>query len=426
MKKSVMPYAAKALSSDTLLNMKRRLFEWKRTMTGQSRRLTVYIAVDDPYSFLLLQVLPEFVQRFDLNIDLVSIEAYQHAMFPELAKWRKNALVDAQRLANLYELQQPKDLGQLNPRQISQMTSRLLAMESDSDALHQALSLFSTFWSGRKEDTGKLSEKNVEQLNRNQSRLEKAGHYLPAVVHYAGEWYWGLDRLGHLEQRLLESDVGIGDERQFIRQQLQFLNQTTKAPSDKPITIFYSARSPYSYLGLEQAKALCEHYQIPLMIKPVLPMMMRGLHVPDAKKMAIFHDTKREAKVKGIPYGFVADPLGEAVEKGYAVYQYACLQNKGLEFLIEFGRAVNSQGIRADQERGLKLISERAGLDWSQAKPYLAKEEWRHMVADNMRELSQLGLWGVPCFHYIDTVVWGQDRLWVIEQMILDKDREAR
>ena len=36
----------------------------------------------------------------------------------------------------------------------------------------------------------------------------------------------------------------------------------------------------------------------------------------------------------------------------------------------------------------------------------------------NRAEMVGLGLWGVPCFRVGDTAVWGQDRLWVIEEAL--------
>ena len=35
-------------------------------------------------------------------------------------------------------------------------------------------------------------------------RLAELGHYSGATFYYAGEWYWGVDRLFHLEARLQE------------------------------------------------------------------------------------------------------------------------------------------------------------------------------------------------------------------------------
>jgi 2-hydroxychromene-2-carboxylate isomerase len=34
-----------------------------------------------------------------------------------------------------------------------------------------------------------------------------------------------------------------------------------------------------------------------------------------------------------------------------------------------------------------------------------------------------LGLWGVPCFRVDDVSVWGQDRMWVIEDALIARTR---
>jgi len=183
--------------------------------------------------------------------------------------------------------------------------------------------------------------------------------------------------------------------------------------------MYWSARSPYSYLGLERAVKLANFYRIPLNIKPVLPMMMRGMNVPQTKKMYIFFDTKREADKYSLPYGFVADPLGAAVERCYALLDYATRENKLIEFLLSFSRGVNTQGIRAEKDKGLKQIVERCNLDWLTAKKQLNNTHWKKQVDDNLTEMFTLGCWGVPSFRYGENSYWGQDRLGIIEQAIL-------
>ena len=182
--------------------------------------------------------------------------------------------------------------------------------------------------------------------------------------------------------------------------------------------MYWSARSPYSYLGIIRAVQLSEHYQIPLEIKPVLPMMMRGMFVPQTKKMYIFHDTKREADKLAIPYGFVGDPLGPAVERCYALLAYAQSQGKYIDFLLSFAKGVNSEGIRAETDKGMKKIVERSGLNWQQAKPLLNQSGWKARVDQNLEEMMQQGCWGVPSFCYQQHRFWGQDRLGIIENLI--------
>jgi 2-hydroxychromene-2-carboxylate isomerase len=148
-------------------------------------------------------------------------------------------------------------------------------------------------------------------------------------------------------------------------------------------------------------------------------MMMRGMNVPQTKKMYIFLDTKREAQKHSISYGFVADPLGVAVERCYALLAYARKEDKLIEFLVSFSRAVNAEGIRAETDQGLKQIVERCGLQWNIAKKQLTtNDQWRKQVNDNLNEMFNAGCWGVPSFSYNNQSFWGQDRLGIIEHKI--------
>jgi hypothetical protein len=39
-------------------------------------------------------------------------------------------------------------------------------------------------------------------LQRGDQLRERLGHYLGATFYFEGEWYWGIDRLHYLEERL--------------------------------------------------------------------------------------------------------------------------------------------------------------------------------------------------------------------------------
>jgi 2-hydroxychromene-2-carboxylate isomerase len=248
---------------------------------------------------------------------------------------------------------------------------------------------------------------------------------MSAMMLYGGEWYWGLDRLDHLERRL--NQRGLGDNQVRFNKTYGQLCQSNslKAPNSlhKKLTLYFSIRSPYSHLGLQQAITMAKHYQISLDIKPVLPMVMRGLSVPKTKKMYIFHDTKREAQKLGIDYGFVADPLGEGVNRCYSLFKYAQSLGCEQEYLLHYAQAVNAQGIRSETDAGLKIIVERSGLDWNHAQQLLqqpdCEKEWQVWAEENRQQMVALGSWGVPTLQYGDLVLWGQDRVGLIERAIL-------
>jgi 2-hydroxychromene-2-carboxylate isomerase len=160
---------------------------------------------------------------------------------------------------------------------------------------------------------------------------------------------------------------------------------------------------------------LAHAYNAELRLRFVLPMVMRGLPVPRAKRFYILRDCAREAERLGLPFGRLVDPVGRPVERGYAVLYHAREQGRAEAFCGAFLRGVWSEGIDAGSDRGLRRITERAGLDWAQARAALNDDRWRAEAEQNREALLGRGLWGVPSFGVGDTVVWGQDRLWQVE-----------
>lgn len=432
LKKSLMPYVARTLASPGLLHARRRVHELKRRGKGEAHRLQIFLRVDDPYSYLLVQVLESFLGRFEVQPEYHTVLHLDQGMYPVLDMWHDNAVYDAGHLARLYDLAFESAQPVKDPELINQATAALLAAESGPDYLQRARLVFDAVWGGGKLDPGTApalgSVELQERLRANEALLAEKGHYLSATLHYGGEWYWGLDRLDHLERRLMELGAARnpGEKVVFDRTYRDFC--TVKADGlrrDEPLVLYWSARSPYSYIGLERAVAMARFHDLPLEIKPVLPMMMRGMNVPQTKKMYIFLDTKREAEKLGLPYGFVADPLGAAVERCYALFEYARAENRTVEYLLSFARAVNAEGIRAETDSGLQRIVERCGLDWHKAKSLLGDASWQTWAQANLDEMFAMGCWGVPSFRYGELRFWGQDRIGLIEKAIINAEPDA-
>ncbi|GAB5380696.1 MAG: hypothetical protein Alis3KO_20280 [Aliiglaciecola sp.] len=370
-------------------------------------------------------------------------------MFPEPILLQQYAYQDGAYLSELYEVPYPKKEQQYFNRGSEQFhldwTCALQSMASDSDAAAQdyitaCCNMLSDLHLGKPAPNMLITdtEQALKHLDVNQSRQMKLGHYSPATLYFCGDWYWGVDRIDHLENRLIE----LGINRHFVEKGNVIFNKTWN-PLDKPdcskntnkehskkkhdpIVLYWSARSPYSYLALIRCLQISSNINVPLDVRPVLPMRMRNMQVPKAKKMYIFHDTKREARKFGIDYGMVADPLGPAVERCYALLNYAKENDKYLPFLTSFAKAVNSQGIRAETDNGLRKIVEDCGLDWQLAKSHLTDESWRETVRCNLEEMKKLGLWGVPCVLYKGQVMWGQDRLGRLESLLKSDIKHSR
>lgn len=253
----------------------------------------------------------------------------------------------------------------------------------------------------------------------------RLGHYLGGMLNYAGEWYWGLDRLHYLEERLAALGVRKPDApvTPIYRQPSSPLPDASPVPASRSgdLHFYLSFRSPYTWVATARVKALADAYGLNLKLRFVLPMVMRGLPVPPAKRTYITLDAAREARRAGVSFGRIADPVGKPVERGYSLLPWAVAQGRGYEFCFAFMRAVWSQGVDAGSDAGMRRIVEAAGLDWREAQPLIGNNDWRAEAEANRQELFGLGLWGVPCFRFGDTFAWGQDRLWVIEDAICNQ-----
>jgi 2-hydroxychromene-2-carboxylate isomerase len=243
-------------------------------------------------------------------------------------------------------------------------------------------------------------------LNANYEALRKAGHYQGAMFSYDGEWYWGIDRLRYLEEALAR------DTGKPIANVVAPRGKSDPQPlSDKPLTceMWFSFRSPYSYLALEQIEGVLDG--VPLVLRPVQPMVNRGVPLPNVKRMYIVRDAKREADRLGIPFGEICDPIGAGIDHCIALAHWADQRGQLLAFAKSAMRGIWSEARDMSEYVDLRHVVERAGLPWAEAKQALASDAATTWATANAADLAVIGLWGVPSFRCGELVMWGQDRL---------------
>jgi 2-hydroxychromene-2-carboxylate isomerase len=149
-------------------------------------------------------------------------------------------------------------------------------------------------------------------------------------------------------------------------------------------------------------------------LRPVLPMVMRGMQVPKPKLMYIAMDTVREARRQGIPYGKLADPVGLGTERLFSVYRYAESEKKSRDFLCNAGVAIWAEATDIATDKGMRKVSGRTGLFWPEVEKAMQNDEWREPIEANREAMIEAGSWGVPTFRMGDFLVWGQDRDWML------------
>ena len=165
---------------------------------------------------------------------------------------------------------------------------------------------------------------------------------------------------------------------------------------------------------------------VTMSLRPVLPMVMRGVPATREKGMYIFTDAAREARAADVPYGNFYDPIGDPVRRCYALYPWAESQGKGVDLCSSFLRHAFVLGVNTNNDRGLRKVVEAAGLDWSAAQPHRGDKTWEALLEDNRQTMYEAGLWGVPSFRLLDPAgepllsTWGQDRLWLVAHKLRD------
>ncbi len=415
----------------------RRKAERERQRRKAPHIVEYFHEAGDPYSCLMVQLLPVFCERYEIELKVHLVSPPSDNAAPERSRLIAYSREDAARLATKYGLAFEDAGRQPSITKVAEAISAFKMAIDRAAFMQRAPDIESQLWA---RDRSGVTDEPVESHNftlPGDAYREKLGHYLGGTLHYAGEWYWGPDRLHYLEARLNELGASRRDQaEQPIVSPPMTPSVTTQpylgsseTPEAGPGTTvrqelhwYLSFRSPYTGIVGARVKALADAYDAELKIRFVLPMIMRGLEVPAKKGFYILKDVAREAERLGIPFGNISDPVGAPVERGYAILHRAIACGRGYAFAQSFLSGVWAEGINAGTNKGLKRITERAGLDWAEMKRAIGSEDWRAVEAVNQQELLDFGLWGVPSFRVGDTATWGQDRLWVIE----DRLRENR
>ncbi len=404
--------------------LKRSFSEWRRRLTGSPHRVTVFLELDDPYSYLLSHYLDELARVYRVELDIRLTEAVIDGFRPRPDMLAEYAIRDCARVAA--ELGIPfLDKGASPPVELRRaLLAELAADDVDREELLGALALY---WRGDAENVRRRAadaagyDQAVGFLRKNQALLGKLGHYNSAMLHYGGEWYWGVDRISYLLERLDalglrrpdEASARLASIRQAMTVRLPVRPPAT-ASTLPPVELFYSLRSPYSYLALPRVADIAEAFGVTLELKPVLPMVMRGLPVPHRKILYIVFDAKREAERHRMPFGHVADPTGAGVERGLAVWTYAASEKRGFDFLVAAGRATWADAIDIATDAGMRRVADRAGLFWPEVAATMQGDDWRAEIEANRETMEEAGCWGVPTIRCGDFVAWGQDRDWLL------------
>jgi 2-hydroxychromene-2-carboxylate isomerase len=168
-------------------------------------------------------------------------------------------------------------------------------------------------------------------------------------------------------------------------------------------------------------------YPVNLKVRPVLPMIMRGMKIHPNKGKYVLSDAAREGRKYGTRIKNIYSPIGAPARKAYSLFEIIDKNNKGFDFLEELTKASFFDGINIGDEKFLEKLIIRLDLSWREVKAELNNDRWKDLLDENLKNMYAGNSWGVPTLKLTNKdgsdpyYKWGQDRLWLIENEIVKR-----
>jgi len=186
------------------------------------------------------------------------------------------------------------------------------------------------------------------------------------------------------------------------------------------IQFFHDFSSPYSYLGSTQIDRVCGRHGCDVEYKPILlGGLFRTIGTPDvpfltmseAKRQYIIKDMNDWAKWWGVAFQFPSQfpvrtilPLRASIVEPKATHPlYTALWAQD--------RNISIPEVVAE-------VLQEAGLDAEGIIEGTQDPAVKAVLRTNTEEAAEIGCCGVPTFHINNQLIWGQDRIHLIEAMV--------
>jgi 2-hydroxychromene-2-carboxylate isomerase len=197
------------------------------------------------------------------------------------------------------------------------------------------------------------------------------------------------------------------------------------------VDLFFSFRSPYSYLALPKTLKLVEDHDLAVNLRPVYPLAVR---VPGFFKKAnpqfaryVVRDSTRVAEYEGIPFRFPRpDPIVQdmttlevAAKQPYIhrltrLGAMAQLEGRSLASTYAIARVLWDGSVAGWNEGDhLARAADKAGFDLAAMDTAITADPDRYerVIAENEKDHAASGHWGVPTFVFENEPFFGQDRI---------------
>ncbi len=213
------------------------------------------------------------------------------------------------------------------------------------------------------------------------------------------------------------------------------------------IDLYFSYRSPYSYLILPRMLKLKEKYDIEINFKVVYPIAIRMPEWFEGKNFFTFFffkmiDMRLQAKKLGIPFTskLKPDPIRQNIMTGkissHQPYifdichlgQMAQMKGVGMEFAFEVSSLIFGGVENWNTDENLSEAAKKAGLDLTQLRESVNvhEEEIIGQIKQNQVDQLNAGHHGVPLTVIGDKYFFGQDQFDKIMETLKENGLKER
>jgi 2-hydroxychromene-2-carboxylate isomerase len=416
-------------SSYDIFNSIRKKQEQNRQAEKRPHEVLYFHKVDDPYSHLTVQYLDKLKDSYDIVLKPILVGEENPETLHEPSLYNKYCLEDVRRIATYYQIEFTAD--SYPSKNLVHIANSILSSVEKENFNDIARDISSALWNNEEDKLKEISSKysaSEDEVNKKLSEgneiRNECDYYFGSAFYYEKELYWGVDRLNHLETRLSE----LGAKKTLSNELICNLN--TNAPKELSsehklnLTYYPSLNSPYTFISAKRVKELAAQYPINLITKPVLPMLMRMMVIPDFKAKYIISDAAREGRKYNYEMKSIYSPIGKPARLAYSLFPIIDSLGKGFDYIDALLKASFQDGINIGDEDFLKDLVEDLDLDWKQIKKDLNTKKWRKVLNDNCEDMYSGNCWGVPSFKVTNSdgsdpfYVWGQDRMWLVKEEI--------
>ena len=207
------------------------------------------------------------------------------------------------------------------------------------------------------------------------------------------------------------------------------------------IDLYFSYRSPYSYLILPRMLKLKEEYDIEINFKVVYPIAIRMPEWFEGKNIFTYFffkmiDMRLQAKKLGIPFTtkLKPDPIRQNIMTGkisnHQPYifdichlgQMAQIKGVGIEFAFEVSSMIFGGVEKWNTDENLSKAAKKVGLDLKQLRESVNvhEEEIIGQIKQNQADQLNAGHHGVPLTVIGEKYFFGQDQFDKIMETLLE------